>query len=342
MRYFILTVSLIITLSLTSAHADQVLLKNGDRLTGTIEKMVEGKLTLKSDLAGTVEIDFTNIQTISSDKPIKVHLNDGTILNQKLVESDPNSFAVAPSDTIKTQKFKMAAVTSINPPPKPDPKWTGDFSAAYTLTTGNTQNETVSASMNLRKRTKNDRTHIGGDYARSRQQDPTTKVDETIEDWWRLTGKYDYFFRPKVFAFFDGRYEKDAVAELDRRVILGAGGGYQWIETKKTNFATRAGIASLYEKFDNQTQSNSEISAQLGYDFDRQLAKTVKFIHDLTWYPSVRDFSDYFMTSTSELRADITESIFTNFKIIFNYDATPAIGKGDTDVKYIVGVGGKF
>ncbi len=331
-----------ITFSLTTARADQVFLKNGDRLTGTIEKMVEGKLTLKSDLAGTITIDFANIRTISSDKPIKVHLNDGTILNQKLVESDPNSFAVAPSDTIKVQKFKMAAVTSINPPPKPEPKWTGDISVAYTLTTGNTQNETVSASINLRKRTKKDRTHISGDYARARQENPTTKVDETIEDWWRLTGKYDYFFRPKVFAFFDGRYEKDAVAELDRRVILGAGVGYQWIETKKTNFATRGGIASLYEKFDNQTESNSEISVQLGYDFDHQFTKTVKLMHELTYYPSIRDFSDYFLTSTSEVRADITKSIFTNFKIIFNYDATPAIGKGDTDIKYILGVGGKF
>ncbi len=342
MRYFILAMLLALTLSLTSAHADQVFLKNGDRLTGTIEKMVDGKLTLKSDLAGTITIDFANIRTISSDKPIKVHLDDGTVLNQKLVESDPNTFAVAPSETIKVQKFKMAAVTSINPPPKPDPKWTGDFSVAYTLTTGNTQNETVSASMNFRKRTKKDRTHISSDYVRARQKDSTTKVNDIIEDWWRMTGKYDYFFRPKVFAYFDGRYETDSIAELDRRVILGAGGGYQWIETKKTNFATRAGIATLYEKFDNRTESNRETAAQFGYDFGHQFTKTVKLIHELTYYPSIRDFSDYFLTSTSEVRADITKSIFTNFKIIFNYDSTPAIGKGDTDIKYILGVGGKF
>lgn len=342
MRYFILAVLLTITFSLTLARADQVFLKNGDRLTGTIEKMVDGKLTLKSDLAGTITIDFANIRTISSDKPIKVHLNDGTILNQKLVKSDPNTFAIAPSDTIKEQKFKMAAVISINPPPELKPKWTGDISAAYGLTSGNTQNETLSASVNLRKRTKKVRTHISGDYSRARQENPTTKEDETIEDWWRLTGKYDYFFRPKVFAFFDGRYEKDAIAELGRRVILGAGGGYQWIETKKTNFATRGGIASLYEKYDNQTESKSEITAQLGYDFDRQLTKTIKLIHGLTYYPGIREFSDYFLTSTSEVRADITKSIFTNLKIIFNYDSTPAIGKGATDVKYMLGVGGKF
>ncbi|MHC4105002.1 MAG: DUF481 domain-containing protein, partial [Planctomycetota bacterium] len=53
-------------------------------------------------------------------------------------------------------------------------------------------------------------------------------------------------------------------------------------------------------------------------------------------------FSDYYLTSTGEIRAHFTDRMFTNFKAIFDYDSTPAIGAGNTDVKYIWGIGWSF
>jgi putative salt-induced outer membrane protein YdiY len=329
-------------LCVQSTYADEVIFKNGDRLTGKIEQLVEGKLVFKSDMAGTVTIDISSIQTLSSDEQIKVHLKDGTVLNQKVTKAGPDRFAVEGTDTVKAQEFELAAISSINPPAKPKPKWTGDISAGLTLTHGNTRTEAISASVNLRKRTDNDRTQLSADYGRGRQRDASTGQMETTEDWWRTKGKYDYFFKKKLYGYLDGRYETDAMAQLDRRVIIGGGSGYQWIESEDMNFSTEAGLASVYEKFDNQTSSNSQVSVQAGYNFDKQLVKKVKFIHDLTWYPSTEKFSDYYLTSTGEIRAHFTDTLFTNFKAIFDYDATPAIGAGDTDVKYIWGIGWSF
>ena len=68
----------------------------------------------------------------------------------------------------------------------------------------------------------------------------------------------------------------------------------------------------------------------------------VKFLHDLTYYPALSKFSDYYLTTTAELRASLTKSMFANFKVIFNYDATPAAGRSSTDVKYIFGAGMTF
>ena len=125
-------------------------------------------------------------------------------------------------------------------------------------------------------------------------------------------------------------------------MIVGSGGGYQWIESEKMNFSTEAGLASLYEKYENQTDSSSELSAQFGYNLDKKLAKGLKFIHDLTYYPSTEKFSDYYLTSTGEIRAHFTENMFLNFKVILNYDTTPAIDAGTTDTKYMLGLGYSF
>jgi len=342
MRYRVLIQILCLAGLAHSVYADEIIFTNGDRLTGKIDHLLEGKLVFKSDVIGEVTIDVSKIQTFSTDDPITVHLKDENVLLQKIVSSEPGKFGIEGAGTVKAQDFDLAEISSINPPPKPDPKWTGNLSAGLTSTHGNTKAESISGSANLSKRTENDRTQVSVDYAKSKREDPDTGEKDTTEDWWRSKAKYDYFFSKKLYGYVDGRYEKDAIAELDRRMIVGGGAGYQWIESEDLNFSTEFGMASLYEKFDNQTDSNSEVSIQAGYNFDKTLMKNVKFMHDLTYYPSTEKVSNYFLTSTAELRAYFTSTMFTTFKLIFDYDATPAIGSHKTDTKYLFGVGYNF
>jgi len=336
-RISILFVTLMFLTQLS--YADEVHFKNGDRLTGKILRLVDGKLVMKSDNAGEVTVELANIQTLSSDEPITVNLKDGTGFEQKISSSKAGRFSIEGSESIKAQEFAVDDIVSINPP---IPKWTGNISAGITSTHGNTKTESITGSAKLNKRTEKDRTTLSADYAKSKQEDQTTGNDETIEDWWRARAKYDYFFTKKMYGYLDGRYEKDAIAELDRRVTVGLGAGYQWIESADMNFSTELGLASLYEKYDNQTDSNSEVSAQLGYNFDKKLRKNLSFIHELTYYPALEKFSDYYLTTTAELRAAFNKAMFLNLKAILDYDATPAAGAHKTDVKYFLGFGYSF
>ncbi|MGY2437148.1 hypothetical protein ACW4FQ_28815, partial [Escherichia coli] len=52
--------------------ADTVWLDNGDRLSGEIILLDGGKLALKAKYAGQVLIDWKDIDTLSSDKPLLV------------------------------------------------------------------------------------------------------------------------------------------------------------------------------------------------------------------------------------------------------------------------------
>lgn len=342
MRYRIPIVMACLVLLAQSSHGDEIHLKNGDRLSGKIQHLVDGKLIFKADVAGPVTVDLSNIETLSSDDPIAVNLKDETGFTQKVLSAEPGRFAIEGSESMKAQEFAVADIVSINPPIKPIPKWTGDIAVGVTSTHGNTKTEMISANANFSKRTEQDRTTVSTDYAKGEQENPDTGETVTIEDWWRARGKYDYFFSKKMYGYLDGRYEKDAVADLERRVIVGVGAGYQWIESEDMNFSSEFGLASLYEKFDNQTESNDEISLQLSYNFDKKLRKNIKLVHDLTYYPSIDKFSDYFLTSTAGIRADFTETFFLTLKAILNYDTTPAIGAHKTDVKYFLGLGYRF
>jgi putative salt-induced outer membrane protein YdiY len=340
MRYRILIALILVAFGVEMASADEVTLTNGDHLKGKIVNLIDGKLTFKSDMAGETKIDLSKIQTISSDEPVKVELKDKTILDQRLAASTNGRFSIVGTAAVPSQTFAVADIVTIN---KPEPKWTGNIAANVTSTHGNTRKDSVGANLRLTKRTDNDRTTITGDYAKTKDEDPVTGDKITTEDWWRASAKYDYFFTKKLYGFIDGRYEKDAIAELDRRVIIGAGVGYQWIEKPDFKFSTEAGLASKYEKFDDPNNTtNSDITLQLGYNLEWKLMKDLTLLHDLTIYPAIDKFSDYYLTTTGELRYNVSASIFLNAKAILNYDKTPAPGKGSTDTKYMLGLGYTF
>jgi hypothetical protein len=61
--------------------ADQVTLKNGDRRSGVIVKSEAKELTLKSEFAGTVKIQWDAVDAITATAPLYVHLTSGDTLS---------------------------------------------------------------------------------------------------------------------------------------------------------------------------------------------------------------------------------------------------------------------
>jgi putative salt-induced outer membrane protein YdiY len=322
---------------------DRVFLQNGDRLSGKITQLSEDTLSIKTELAGMVYVKIEDIATLTTDEPMEVCLRDGTIVSRKLDTSipgrvnllkDPNEPAEAKTIVLSD----IAAICEVSD----KPHWKGSISGGMTILTGNTSSETISASIDLQKRSKTDRLTFGGDLARTAQKDDETGDKDTTEDWWKLRGKYDYFLTRRFYVFGNGLYETDRIAELTRRVVLGGGSGYQWVESPAMNFSTEAGVAEVYEEYENDTETSKDVSLQVSYHFDKKINHKFKLIHDFSYFPSMENTSDYYLTSSAELRAGLTKTVYANFKIVFDYDGTPAQDACSTDVKYMLGIGCEF
>src|ERR1700730_3349046 len=80
MRKLTLCLAMLSGMLCSESLADQITLKNGDRLTGTIVKFDGEKLTIKSEFAGEVQIPWTAIEKMTSDQPAYLTLKDGRLL----------------------------------------------------------------------------------------------------------------------------------------------------------------------------------------------------------------------------------------------------------------------
>jgi putative salt-induced outer membrane protein YdiY len=318
--------------------ADEVLFTNGDRLTGKIVGAADGKLKIKSDLAGEVSVDLSKVRTFTTDEPVELHVGEGNVLKSRVSAGPDGSVQAAGGGGVAAQAVALKDVRKINPPPV---KWTGAITATGLLTRGNSDTDNLGISIDAVRRAEQDRITFGAGYLYGRQRDTDTGDKETTTDNWFIFGKYDYFFNDKLYAFASARVERDRIALLDLRFSPAVGLGYQWIEKEDFNFFTEAGLGWVYEDFSN-AGSNDYFAARLAYHVDKKLNDKVALFHNLEYVPSLEDAGEFNINADAGVRATLTDNMFTEFKFEWKHDSEPAPGADKNDLRYILGVGWSF
>src|ERR1700694_5135585 len=93
--------------------ADQVTLKNGDKISGQIIKKDGDKLTLKSEFLGEVTIPWEAVTGITSDQPLAVVLPGDKIITGKVNTTDGKVRITAPGSE---ETVAVAEVSAIRNP----------------------------------------------------------------------------------------------------------------------------------------------------------------------------------------------------------------------------------
>ena len=97
----------------TATYAEQVTLKNGDRLSGTILSVSDKKLTIKTEHAGTVTIDWHAVAQFSSEQPMVVTRTNKQVISGAVNTKDSD---VAVNTASGTQTIPMADVAVMRSP----------------------------------------------------------------------------------------------------------------------------------------------------------------------------------------------------------------------------------
>lgn len=339
-----LGLGLVVMIAASAARADEVIFKNGDRLTGTITSVDGGKLKIKSKVAGDVSVDMKDVQTFTTDAPVQMRLKDKTLLRDKVSAGgekvEPAKPAEGPAEVVVGGN--TLAVDDIKRI-QPKQAWTGAVLANGDLARGNTHTTSlgVAADATLRRDDENynDRFTLGAAYNFGKEK--VGGVNATSADNWFAQVKYDKFFTDQFYGYGVFRYDHDRLAFLNYRLAPGVGVGYQWVESADFNFSTEAGVSYVYEDYSNDG-TEDRAALRLAYHVDKKMNEQVSLFHNLEWLPGFEDPSDYNLITDAGLRAKITKTMFSEFKVQYLRDNTPAPGAQKNDVRFMLGVGWSF
>lgn len=335
---FICTAAVIALAVASTAIADEVRFKNGDRLTGTVLSAEGGKLKVKTAVAGEVVVDMADVATFTTDAPVEVRTKSGDVINAPAAAAATQGAVSVAKAGGPAQDVALDDVKYVNF----DQAWSGAIIGNALFARGNTYADQAGLAFDATRRTLDDRWTFNGAYNFGRQKDPATGDKITSVDNWFAAGKYDYFFTEKFYGYGSFRYDKDRIADLDRRLTPSVGVGYQWFEEADFKFNTEAGIAYINEKFESG-DTNDALSLRLAYHLSKDLwDDKVTLFHNLEYFPSLEGLDDYLILTDAGVRTALTPKMFMEYKVELRYDATPAPGLDRKDYRHIVGVGWRF
>ena len=109
---FVRSSALLLLLVFPALAADQVVLTNGDTITGAIVKKDGGKLTIKSEFLGEVTMPWSAVKSIRSNAELSVVLPSGETVKGKIASAG-DQLQVAVGGQTKTAPLAGVAALQI-------------------------------------------------------------------------------------------------------------------------------------------------------------------------------------------------------------------------------------
>ncbi len=312
--------------------ADQVSLKNGDRLTGAIVKSDAKTLVLKTEAAGDVTFQWSAIDTITSIQPLHVGLADGqmvvgpvatkdgqiqvTTLTAGVVTASKASVQVIRSDS--EEAAYDAAMARLQHPHLGD-FWGGTLDTGLSLTRGNSA--TLAYNLAGRAVRQTDRDKITVYTSAVYGKNDTTSPSQVIAH--QIAGG--------VRADIGGHLIKTKTKQFD----LFAGVGYNQ-EFFGAYVLPNPAPPPVTLAFAAVTQRNAEANA--GETFSTKLGSRSTFNETFNYFPNLSGPSGYRYTFNSVLSTAISKWLGWQLSLNDNFLSNPPTGIKKNDLLLSTGL----
>ncbi len=360
-RFQVLILTTLLGLS-SALFADQVTLKNGDRLTGTVVKSDGKTLVLHTDAAGDVTLQFDAIQEIKTDAELHVSLKDGkTAVGPVTTANGKIEIATKTAGTVEASKDDVTLIRNDAEQTAYDKSlhpglmhgWQGGANVGFSIARGNSQTENLALGINAVHPTLNDKITI---YLTSINTQNDLATPSTVANL--VTGglRYDRNLQPRVFVYAAADFMSNALQFLDLRSVYGGGLGYHAIKSDATTLDFLGGLNYTHETYSNGNPipgsvppvfesygvTNKFIALTLGEELNKKLGKSTVLTQNLYFFPNLQDTSQYRMTFNFGTVTKISNWLGWQNQFSDIYVSTPPVLTKKNDVIFTTGLNFSF
>ncbi len=327
--------------------ADQIVLKNGDRVTGTIVKKDAKQITIKTDMFGVVTAAWDQVASVVADKELNVVLSDGRTVAGTLRESGGQievtskgaTFNVAPAEiAVLRDAAEQRAFERLESPGLTQ-LWAGTGSIGFAGTKGNAETTTFTTGLQAARVTRTDKMNV---YFNSIKA--SALIDNAVSGTAQaVRGGFGYSrnFGDRMFVNGFNDYEYDRFQNLDLRAVFGGGLGYKAIRNDRITLDLLGGGAYNYSRF-NTPLIRKTGEAYWGNDFTFKLNGSTSMFQNFRMFNDLQGLGTYRVNFDTGVNTKLTKWMNWNVSISDRYLTNPAPGRMGNDILYTTGLGISF
>lgn len=343
------------------ALADQIVLKNGDRLTGSITKSDGKQLVIKTDYAGDVTVKFDAIQSITTAGDLNVSLGGKTVVGPVTTSGDN---VVVATKTAGPVEAPMSSITLLRSPaeqaayekslhPGLLEGWNGGLNLGFALTRGNSETKNLNIGFNALRKGSHDQLTLYTNSIYATNDLPTASPHTTANT---IGGglRYDHDFAPRVFGFVNADFYHDALQFLNLRSTLGGGIGLHATKTPSTTLDLLAGLNYTHESYSAFTLppippgtpvaavTRSLAGLTLGDAFMHKVGKGTVITQSLFFYPDLSQTGQYRGTFNFGTVTKLNKWLGWQNSFADIYVSNPPTGTKQNDLQLATGLNFSF
>ena len=313
-----------------AAGEDRVLLRNGDRISGEIERIWDGELIIDTPYADDVAIDLDAIVQIESAQEFEIELLDRSKLTGRIVlnENGEQQFESARQRVVLAPQ-QIAELEQVD-----DGELSWMLRSDFSLS-GSGGNSDTRALM----------WQAAGDVEFDEQRHQATARIDRVEqdgratrDQTRASYLYSLFLTDQWFLAGGIGYERDPERDLDYRVMPGLGVGYQFYEDADRLLEVDVSMVGIRESLAENTEESLSARWQLRYQ--RELFDgDIEFYHEHRIWSYLTGRDNNAVETVTGFRWDVWNDVYLNAQFDWDWESDPAQGADKTDTRYLIGFG---
>jgi putative salt-induced outer membrane protein len=339
----------LLVLLVGAGFADQIVLKNGDKITGKIVNSDASTLTVNTEYAGDVKIKRDAIQSITTEELLNVQLADRTVV--ATVEPAPQAEQVAivvpGAETITTPLTEVAAFRNDAAQrrfereqerklhPRLNDFWQGFVSFSMAGASGNADTATYSTAIAASRAAGKNKMalYFNQVYATQSTTEPFGATANRLSGGYRL----DRDVARRTFVFATTDFDYDQFLNLDLRSVLGGGLGWKAWRSDRGFLDIGSGAVWNREKFGSgliRKAGEVLITEELGLRVNSRL----KLSQRMSLYPNISDTGQYRLNLDTGASMPVFGWLEWNIGFSSRFLSNPPPGLQRNDLLYTTGI----
>lgn len=323
----ILILLILVPAASAKRNDDVIIMKNGDRMTGEIKRLEDGKLFFSASyMSSDVSVEWNQVQRLESKDHFNVYLADGRthtgVIGNNGEAGDENKtfFVRAGDDDVRMNRADVITIRPIE-----DTVWkqlTGSIDYGYDFTGGNNATTQSSLSASLAYRVQKWSMQVDGSSVFNSQSQGATTGRNTF------SFTYGRKLSDRWYAGVLSELLNSQQQDLTLRATAGGGLGRVLFRSERTSLSLLSGLLFSHERYSSsagdQPQANN---AEALFNLRYATFRFKKFDLDATVYayPSLTDRGRIRMGMQSALYIELYRNFKWKFSVYENFDSRPPV-----------------
>lgn len=318
-----------------AADSDVVVLTNGNRMTGSVTELSRGELSFSIDGAGSVDIDWTNVASLTCSHALDIELGSGERLHGSISSPEPGKLEVR-SDAGSTKVVAMTDVVRMTPVAATFVERTsGSIEAGLSFLQANDEID-LTLSAEAENRTRNYLTEASFTSLLRRRDDASTLRRNHFDIGSRR------FLSNRWFVLGQGEVEEDTKLSLDLRVLVFGAVGRTLVQSHRTALGVYGGLDYDLEQYEDIPGTDHSVEALGAVEWEWfELGSSTTVSADATTYVSLERSRVRFDVDAG-IEHDIVRNYYVTLEFFGAFDSDPPEGLDDSDIGLALAVGRSF